>query len=841
MRTFLTWLGPYFEWLITNSIQAAVLVVVLWLVMLCLGKRLSPGWRHALWCLVLIRLIFPFSPESGLSIYNLRPWSGGAESIRSVSRPWDSLGLAVIQPKEVGKGGSRAEAPVLPGPRSSPGVPSAEVTGGSRLRPAELILHGIPALWLAGILILGTRLAVQSVRFHRRIKPAAPVADGRIEEIFTECKALLRIRRTVGAVETPWVQSPAIYGMWRPMVLFPAGILRDCSREELRHIILHEMAHLKRRDLEIHAVMKLLVVFHWINPLVWLAGRRMLLERELATDARVLSCLAARENTSYGQSIIKLLEQLNRPAPLPGTLGILEKTNHIERRMKMIAEYPVRGWSHTLAPIVLLAVALPTFTAARTDPSPSQVASEGTTPASTPNVDPIAIETKPDRPTGQKLTAGEIVRILESRGATFSDDAALPDQHTHVAMSGENVTDVELRLLADLGRIESVMLYRTAVTDSGLAALSELRGLQELGVFGGQTTGEGLQNLADLHQLRQLEILSEKSISSGIVHLSGLTGLQSLWLNGDGVGDKEFAHLTSLTNLTRLEFNGRSQFTDQSMHRLEAFPRLNHLGLGWTRITDDGLRSIGQLTNLTRLSLVSEVSHSNFGGEGITDRGFKELQGLTRLEHLSVMNAALTDEGLSVLEGMTELKGLALASNPLITSRGLQHLSHLTQLESLYLWSTGITDEGLQHLAGLTHLNELRISGTEITDQGLVHLQGLTQLRILDLGGIRLPTTSTGRTHIRDDGLLYLSGLARLESLALDQTFVTDAGLTHLASLPALKNLGLAATQVSDAGLEMLVEIDSLENLNLNQTRVTDAGILKLQEARPELQIYRDL
>ena len=138
-------------------------------------------------------------------------------------------------------------------------------------------------------------------------------------------------------------------------MLLPADLRSGLTREELRHVFLHELAHLKRHDMPVHCVTGFLQLLNWFNPVLWFAFRRMAADRELACDELALSCAGEGEKRAYGQTIIKLLEQCSRPAALPGLVGILEDKGQMRRRILMIAGFkPSRRWS--LLAAALLAV-----------------------------------------------------------------------------------------------------------------------------------------------------------------------------------------------------------------------------------------------------------------------------------------------------------------------------------------------------------------------------------------------------------------------------------------------------------------------------------------------------
>lgn len=85
--------------------------------------------------------------------------------------------------------------------------------------------------------------------------------------------------------------------------------------------------------------MTFLKALHWFNPLFRLAADRLAAAGELACDQGVLARLHGRENQSYGATIVKLLEPLAPPAPLPGLLGIAEDKRRLFERITAIRDF----------------------------------------------------------------------------------------------------------------------------------------------------------------------------------------------------------------------------------------------------------------------------------------------------------------------------------------------------------------------------------------------------------------------------------------------------------------------------------------------------------------------
>jgi hypothetical protein len=143
----------------------------------------------------------------------------------------------------------------------------------------------------------------------------------------------------VRVVECELVRTPALHGLVRPVILLPAGLPASFSPTELRHVILHELWHLRRYDVAVSWILSAVQTLHWFNPVVWFAASRIKEERELACDELALYCLEEDERSGYGMTILKLLERFRAPAPIPALVGIVNEKQKMKRRMTMIASF----------------------------------------------------------------------------------------------------------------------------------------------------------------------------------------------------------------------------------------------------------------------------------------------------------------------------------------------------------------------------------------------------------------------------------------------------------------------------------------------------------------------
>jgi bla regulator protein blaR1 len=177
---------------------------------------------------------------------------------------------------------------------------SAPVASPVTANPISVLPVVIFALWFCGSAAILTAWLLRWRRVSANIRSAEPLTDGR------EVETLRRLQAPIKIVSSNVALEPGVFGVWRPILFWPAGISERLADSQLEAILAHEVSHVRRRDNLASAIHMLVQAAFWFHPLVWWIGTRLVEERENACDQAVLRLRS--EPRAYAEGILKVCE-----------------------------------------------------------------------------------------------------------------------------------------------------------------------------------------------------------------------------------------------------------------------------------------------------------------------------------------------------------------------------------------------------------------------------------------------------------------------------------------------------------------------------------------------------
>jgi beta-lactamase regulating signal transducer with metallopeptidase domain len=301
--------------------QSSLLAVVILLVDFGLRQRVRASVRHGLWLVLLVKLILP--PAFALPTSPAWWWSRRVPEAARRSVAEESPAEPVVTQDNLA---TPQFNPPMPLPAPAPCPPLTLAGWG-------LLMAAAGSLGL--LLFLGLRYA-QVLRLGRLAEEAPE-----LEQLMTEARQLAGLRVWVRVKISPDTMSPAVCGLFRPVILLPQSLVEILSPEQVRAVLVHELMHVRRGDVWVNCAQGLLQIVYWWHPLVWLANARIRRVREEAVDDAVMVALRA-DAEIYAPTLLAVARfALRCPLASLGLVGILESRSALRQRIERLVNLPV--------------------------------------------------------------------------------------------------------------------------------------------------------------------------------------------------------------------------------------------------------------------------------------------------------------------------------------------------------------------------------------------------------------------------------------------------------------------------------------------------------------------
>jgi beta-lactamase regulating signal transducer with metallopeptidase domain len=162
------------------------------------------------------------------------------------------------------------------------------------------------ALYFCGVIVMLIRLSLGLWGGRRLRLASTPCRDEAILQLVADHASGLRLRITPHIAWCARLAVPVVVGVLRPVILLPTILATGLTSDQLRAVLLHELAHVRRYDLAVNVLQRLIEAFLFFHPAVWWISRRVSIERENACDDLVLALNYQR--TQYAEALVRVAE-----------------------------------------------------------------------------------------------------------------------------------------------------------------------------------------------------------------------------------------------------------------------------------------------------------------------------------------------------------------------------------------------------------------------------------------------------------------------------------------------------------------------------------------------------
>jgi beta-lactamase regulating signal transducer with metallopeptidase domain len=305
---------------VVDSTWVLLIVAVIWGL---LRHRVSAQFGYCLFLLVLVKLAAPVqTPFPEIATAMLRP-------------TWTPVVVTYGEASEATpRSGKKPDGIAI----TSVPVTQKEVKTEQRPRFPLSTTAVLMIVWLATVAGLLCRFAYTEWVTLRLIKRSDPVDLSAAGIPLSQLKGAVGIRRSVRVVANSAIVSPVVYGLWSPTLLIPTDFAERHSEDQMRWILLHELAHIRRWDMLVKLFQKIVQFLFFFHPGVWIVNVVIDRQREFACDdTAVLGSNLSRADC--GESFLHIVRQINQARTfMPGVLGILSPKTAVRKRLMRILD-----------------------------------------------------------------------------------------------------------------------------------------------------------------------------------------------------------------------------------------------------------------------------------------------------------------------------------------------------------------------------------------------------------------------------------------------------------------------------------------------------------------------
>lgn len=270
--------------MISWIVSSTVLIVLIMCIRFAFRNKIKLWLRYALWFVVLVRLLIPFSLfDSRLSIMNV---TSKVSNIVDQQNTNDKKTSTTINKEEIAdtesiylKEGTSDSNDILTGTQLTAN------TGSTKVDTYKVLM----IIWISGIVVVASFFIISNLLVIKKLH---------------KVRHLYKVEKKLPVYTASIIQSPCLYGVFRPAIYITPEVEKDDNI--LKYVLAHEVMHYKHGDNLWSLLRSICLTLHWYNPFVWVAGILSKKDAELACDEGTIKRLDDEERFVYGQVLIDL-------------------------------------------------------------------------------------------------------------------------------------------------------------------------------------------------------------------------------------------------------------------------------------------------------------------------------------------------------------------------------------------------------------------------------------------------------------------------------------------------------------------------------------------------------
>lgn len=327
-----------FQLILRSSVMATFVALVILIIRFIFKSKIGVKGNYLIWLILILRLLMPYTPKSQISFFNL--FNHNYSINQAVNGSEVKSNNKTVQPN----------------------VPTSSLNANNKLKNnisdtgTNKYIKTAAFIWISVAAVLVLRTIFVVILFSYKLNSYREIRDVNILDMMRDCKNKLKTKKNIRIYKTSLVKVPSIFGIFKPKLLLPMNLDKQIKPDELKHIIFHEIGHVKRKDIEVSCIVTIIQIIHWFNPVLWYSFYKMSIDREIACDALAISALGENQNSNYGMTILKFVRKSKMARGIYSMESFASSKNEIKGRIKMISKFKKRSYKLTAVAVVILVI-----------------------------------------------------------------------------------------------------------------------------------------------------------------------------------------------------------------------------------------------------------------------------------------------------------------------------------------------------------------------------------------------------------------------------------------------------------------------------------------------------
>lgn len=193
------------------------------------------------------------------------------------------------------------------------------------------------SIWFVGVIFFfikftGGFLYTDRIKTYKT-KPVPESWKNRIDQLCQKMK----INKTVRLLQSSVVKIPIVIGYFKPVILLPVTVLTGMPSDQIETILIHELAHISRRDYLVNILQSIMEILYFFHPAIWWISRIICVEREHCCDDIVVQL--SRNSLNYVKALVDI--ETAGMTPVRSAVALISKKNILLNRIKRITQQPM--------------------------------------------------------------------------------------------------------------------------------------------------------------------------------------------------------------------------------------------------------------------------------------------------------------------------------------------------------------------------------------------------------------------------------------------------------------------------------------------------------------------